>query len=304
MKICSKRFINMHPRARLKLIPDDTSNSTIRCILELGSDINGKKIGQPSSSSQGDAEVLYEIRASNVRTLNSYNASDASITVTMRPPPQEADSEYLPSYSTKLTGADKNAPITKRKSTQLAPIESLTSQPFTEACCIRLFPSQRRKYSSVMYIPSQSPSSSTSVHAHDHRETAHINAISARHRTQFSSTMPIWRWQSSEGGLVWVSRRFQDANMKMPETRLCLVDDYDRLVAVLDGWDGLHSFSAATELSDGGGGAHRQSVLTLYADLGAVLLGEVLGSLCTLAVQVTRVTAELKKEQDERKSSY
>lgn len=59
--------------------------------------------------------------------------------------------------------------------------------------------------------------------------------------------------------------------------------------------------SAAADWSGGGGGAGRKSVLTLYADLGAELLREVLGSLCALAVHVRRVTAELKKEESERK---
>lgn len=113
--------------------------------------------------------------------------------------------------------------------------------------------------------------------------------------------MPIWRWQSSESGLLWVSRRFRDPEMAVLETRLCLIDDYDRLVAVLDGWDGLRFSSAAADWSGGGGGARRESVLTLYADLGAALLGEVLGSLCALAVHVRRVTAELKKEESGRK---
>ncbi|KAK3182572.1 hypothetical protein K4F52_006021, partial [Lecanicillium sp. MT-2017a] len=65
--------------------------------------------------------------------------------------------------------------------------------------------------------------------------------------------------------------------MAVLETRLCLIDDYDRLVAVVDGWDGLRFSSAAADWSGGGGGAGGKSVLTLYADLGAELRREVLG---------------------------
>ena len=138
----------------------------------------------------------------------------------------------------------------------------------------------------------------------DRRKTAYINAVPARLRSQFSGHMPIWRWQSSQGNLLWVSRRFRDAEMTGLETKLCLVDDYDRLVAVLDRWDGLRFSSPAADLY-GGGGPGRKSVLTLYADLDAPLLGEVLGSLCALAVQVKRVTTEMKKEQDQaRQNAY
>ncbi|KAI6780461.1 uncharacterized protein J7T54_002858 [Emericellopsis cladophorae] len=148
-------------------------------------------------------------------------------------------------------------------------------------------------YSSVMYLPPQSTSGS---------ETAHINNVPPHQRTQFSAAMPIWRWQSSQGGLLWVSRRFRDADMAALETRLCLVDDYGRLVAVLDNWNGVRFSSVEAHQSGGtGGDSGRRSVLTLYADLDAALLGEVLGSLCALALQVWRVTAELKKEKDERR---
>jgi len=302
MKVCNKRFINTHARTRLTLLASNSSGHPIRCALE-GS---VRRVDhQPSSSRQcDDAEVLYEIHASGIDALESNNAPDACIKVMMRPPPSEAVAEELPSYTKDPTGADKTTSTTQQEPAGGASLSAQTTQTFTEACRISLFASQKQKYSSIMYLPTQATSHSAPSHMPDRRKTAYINAVPARLRSQFSGHMPIWRWQSSQGNLLWVSRRFRDAEMTGLETKLCLVDDYDRLVAVLDRWDGLRFSSPAADLY-GGGGPGRKSVLTLYADLDAPLLGEVLGSLCALAVQVKRVTTEMKKEQDQaRQNAY
>ncbi|KAG9258344.1 uncharacterized protein F5Z01DRAFT_643037 [Emericellopsis atlantica] len=299
MKVCNKRFINTHPRARLTLLATDSSGSPIRCMLE-GSVRGGDQ--QPSSSRQYDAEVLYEIHASGIDALDSRYAQDACIKVMMRPPPQDAVAEDLPSYTKQPIDAGKKTPASQQEPTGVASMSAQTPQPFTEACRVSLFSTSKSKYSSAMYLPTQATSDSAPSHMPGRRETVYINAVPAHQRAQFSGGMPIWRWQSSQGGLLWVSRRFRDAEMAGIETKLCLVDDYDRLVAVLDRWDGLRFSSPADDLYRGGG-LGRKSVLTLYADLGAALLGEVLGSLCTLAVQVKRVTTEMKKEQDERRQN-
>ncbi|KAI6781269.1 uncharacterized protein J7T54_004042 [Emericellopsis cladophorae] len=301
MKVCNKRFVNSHARTRLTLLASESSGHPIRCVLEESDRGAGH---QPSSGRQCDAEVLYEIHASGVDALRSNNAPDACIKVMMRPPPQEVIAEELPSYTKDPIDADKTTSATQQEPAAVASMSAQTPQTFTEACRISLFSSQNRKYSSVMYLPTQANSHSAPSHMRGRRETIYINATPARQRSQFSAAMPIWRWQSSQGGLLWVSRRFRDTEMTGLETKLCLVDDYDRLVAVLDRWDGLRFSSPAADLY-GGGGLGRKSVLTLYADLGAPLLGEVLGSLCALAVQVKRVTTEMKKEQDaSRQNAY
>ncbi|KGQ03410.1 hypothetical protein BBAD15_g11346 [Beauveria bassiana D1-5] len=117
--------------------------------------------------------------------------------------------------------------------------------------------------------------------------------------------MPIWRWKSSEGNLLWVSRRFRDADMAALTTTLCLVDDYERLVAAVDGWESwrMPGVAAAADGSGGDGMMH-ECRLKLYADLDAGVLGEILGSYCALLVQVRRATKVLKVEDDMKRSSY
>ncbi|KAI6777740.1 uncharacterized protein J7T54_004159 [Emericellopsis cladophorae] len=285
MKVCNTRFLTCHPRAQFTLLAGNTLGRPIRCMRAGANNAGGRRSEQPSSStSHGHAEVLYEIHSGGINT---------PVTVMMRPPPENSVTEELPSYTKQLRGTDKQTPAKQQEPAGAAQASAQAPQPFTQACRIFFYSGDDRKYSSAMYLPPQSTSGS---------ETAYVNAVPADQRMQFSAYMPVWRWRSSRGGLLWVYRRFRDANMAALKTRLCLVDDYGRVVAVLDNWNGLRFLSVmADQFGGGGDGLGRQSVLTLYADLGAALLGEVLGSLCALALQIWRVTAELNKEKDENR---
>lgn len=276
MKQSDMRFAHRKPLRRLKLLADGTMSHIVRCVL--ADDENG---------GGGDAEVLYEIHASNIRGLGSFGAPDGYIKVEMRAPPTDSAADRLPAYSKKPT--DDAAPTTHE------PSASSSSPVFTQACRFQLFSTKKRKYSTVMYLPSIIV---------NNRETAYINPVSERYRTFFWAGKPIWRWQSSQGALLWMSRRYRDAEMQSLETRLCLTDDYDQLLAVLDGWAGLSMICAVdgSYSITGYGAGLKTSTLVLYADLDAQLLGEVLGSLGAMMVQINRVTTELKKEADERRS--
>jgi len=280
MKACDTRFVKSRPLRRLRLLADNTMDHIVRCILD--DDKNGGDGGGI------DAEVLYEIHASGVRTLiNSPDTTDAHIKVQMRSPPAEDVAAVgLPPYTKDMEPTDATH----------VPSVSSRAPVFTQACRYQLFANEKRKYSSVMFLAGAS----------GHGETAYINPVHARYRAFFWAAKPIWRWHSSQGALLWMSRRYRDAEMAAFDTRLCLMDDYDRLLAVVDGWDGLSllcavddSFAQYTQRPSIPG--FKSSTITLYADLDAQLLGEVLGSLCVLAVQVRRVTAEFKKENEERK---
>ncbi|OAA53108.1 hypothetical protein ISF_09062 [Cordyceps fumosorosea ARSEF 2679] len=291
MKTCSRRFAGLKARTKIKLVSEDWLRGTVRCMVVTGPD-------NPATArerEQGEGEVFCQIHTNDVADLGLVFCRDASpnIQVTMRaaavPSPQTASDKDLP--------PPPHAPAYE---------DSSALSEFTETCLIRLFPGDN--YSVHFYLPSSSPPayaapSSSAAEASRSRQTLHASVVPKRFRTQFWGGMPVWRWKSSEGNLLWVSRRFRDADMSALSTTLCLVDDYERLVAAVDGWEGRRVPGVASA-PDGSGGMVRECRMKLYADLDAGVLGEILGSYCALLAQVRRVTRELKREDDAKRSSY
>lgn len=279
MKACNTRFVKSQPLRKLWLLADDRVDNSVKCILDDSTD------GRDDVN--GAAEVLYEIHASGVRGIKYPDAPDAHIKVQMRSPPAEdVAADGLPPYNRDPT----NATLEQSAS-------STGAQVFTEACRYQLLTNEKRKYSSLMFVSSAS--------GRDEDVYVYLNTVPPRFRGMFLAFKPVWRWYSSQGGLLWMSRRYRDAEMTAMDQHLCLVDDYDRLLAVVAEWDGLLSLCAvddpfAQSVLNGRGPRSKASSIKLYADLSAQLLGEILGSLAVLGVQIKRVTAEFLKEIDER----
>ncbi|KAJ2970596.1 hypothetical protein NQ176_g8118 [Zarea fungicola] len=91
--------------------------------------------------------------------------------------------------------------------------------------------------------------------------------------------------------------------MSALDTTLCLVDDYERLVAVVDGWESRRIPGTASATGDSNTMV-RECRLKLYADLEADVLGEILGSYCVLLEQVRRATKVLDREEREKRDKY
>ncbi|KAM3527857.1 hypothetical protein MY4038_006123 [Beauveria bassiana] len=303
MKTCCKRFTGLKARTRIKMVSDDWQRSAVRCMVMTGAD-------NPATArerEQGQGQVFCQIYQNNVEHVSSYAYSDANIQVTMR--------AAAPNRNTSDKDEAPPPPHTAANHGGGSLPSDLTE--FTEACRIHFFPGD--DYSVHFHLPSNKPpayssSSSSSSSCPPTTTTTVVNRspVSKRFRTQFWGGMPIWRWKSSEGNLLWVSRRFRDADMAALTTTLCLVDDYERLVAAVDGWEswrtmmpaaGVAAAAADGDGSGGGDGMMHECRLKLYADLDAGVLGEILGSYCALLVQVRRATKVL-KEDDMKRSSY
>ncbi|ATY66929.1 hypothetical protein A9K55_001129 [Cordyceps militaris] len=288
MKTCSKRFARCKARTRIKLASEDWLQGTVRCMVMTGP----KNPATALERAQGEGEVFCQIHLSNPTEPASVTNPNPRIQVMMRTStalsPQNAPHEDQPPPP-HTTSADESLP---------PPYE------FTETCLIRLFPGDN--YSVHFHLPAStnppaySSSSSASASA---RPTVNTSPVTKRFRTQFWGGMPIWRWKSSEGNLMWVSRRFRDADMTSLDTTLCLVDDYERLVAAVDGWQSWRMPGVASG-ADGSGGMVRECRMKLYADLDTGVLGEILGSYCALLAQVRRATKVLKREEDDKRSTY
>ncbi|KAM3551827.1 hypothetical protein ARSEF4850_007684 [Beauveria asiatica] len=296
MKTCCRRFTGLKATTRISMVSDDWRRSTVRCMVTAGG--GGGAAGKPATArerEQGQGEVFCQIYQNNVENVSSYAYSDANMQVTMRAAalqPNTSDTDEPPPPHTAANNGDESP-------------SDLTE--FTEACRIRFFPGD--DYSVHFHLPSNNPpaysSSSSScpptTTTTTTTTTVNRSPVSKRFRTQFWGGMPIWRWKSSEGNLLWVSRRFRDADMAALDTTLCLVDDYERLVAAVDGWESWRVPGVATA-ADGSGGMMHECRLKLYAHLDAAVLGEILGSYCALLVQVRRATKELKREDDMKRS--
>ncbi|KAM3499163.1 hypothetical protein MY10362_007556 [Beauveria mimosiformis] len=294
MKTCCKRFTGLKARTRIKMISDDWQRGTVRCMVLTG---GADKPATAQEREQGQGEVFCQIYQNNVENVSSYAYSDANIQVTMRagaPQPNTFDKDEPPP-------PPPPPPHTAANNGDSSPSD-LTE--FTEACRIRFFPGD--DYSVHFHLPSTKPPaySSSSSSCTPTTTTVNKSPVSKRFRTQFWGGMPIWRWKSSEGNLLWVSRRFRDADMAALDTTLCLVDDYERLVAAVDGWESWRAPGVAAAAAGGSGGMMHECRLKLYAHLDAGVLGEILGSYCALLVQVRRATKVLKMEDDVKRSSY
>lgn len=287
MKTCSSRFVDTKARSRIQLISDDWKRGTVRCMVADGDD----RLAAGARDRQGD--VFCEIHLNNVDELGSYTNSEPNIQVTMRTDAtihgQAAPNapQMLPSYT---AAHNDDTPVSE----------------FTETCRIRLFPGDN--YSASFQLPSSNPPSysSPSSSSSPGPPTVNVSPVTKRFRTMFWGGMPIWRWKSSEGNLMWVSRRFRDADMSALATTLCLVDDYERLVAAVEGWESRRNPSAApasTAVAGEPGSMVRECTMKVYADLDAGVLGEILGSYCVLLAQVRRASKVLKREDDEKRSS-
>ncbi len=284
MKTCSQRFATLKARTRIKLVSDDWLCGTVRCMEMTGAD------NPPTAREleEGEGEVFCQIYLNSVDDLGSYNNSNPHIIVSMR----AAAAARLP------TASDRKQPPPPHTAAN-----NDDSQPFefTEACRIQLFPGD--DYSVHFYLPSNAPPSySSSSSSSSPPPVVNRSPVSKRFRTQFWGAMPIWRWKSSEGNLLWVSRRFRDAEMTKLDDRLCLIDDYERLVASVDGWLSRR-IPGVVSSSDGSGGMLRECRLKLYADLDTGVLGEILGSYCALLAQVRRATKVLEREDREKRSA-
>lgn len=284
MKTCSGRFATLKAQRRIKLVSDNWLTGTVRCMEMTGPD-------NPATArelEEGEGEVFCQIYLSSVDNLISYSNSNPHIIVSMR----AAAAARLP------TASDRKQPPPPHTA-----VNNDDSQPFefTEACRIQLFPCD--DYSVHFHLPSNAPPSySSSSSSSCPPPVVNRSPVSKRFRTQFWAGMPIWRWKSSEGNLLWVSRRFRDAQMTKLDDRLCLVDDYERLVASVDSWFSRRIPGVATA-SDGSGGMLRECRLKLYADLDTGVLGEILGSYCALLAQMRRASEVLERE-DRAKRDY
>lgn len=286
MKTCSGRFRNLKARTRIKLVSDDWLKGPVRCMVMTDAE-SAATTAQERADAEG--EVFCQIHLNNLDDVASYTASKPSIQVTMRAPaslpPQRAAPEKTQPPSPHAANSNEDPPPSE----------------FTETCRIDLF--QGDNYSAHFHLPAQNPPSYSSPSSSSCPPTVNVSTVTKRFRTQFWGGMPIWRWKSSEGYLLWVSRRFRDADMSALDTTLCLVDDYERLVAVVDGWE-------SRRIPSGGSAAGnpsplvRECRLKLYADLEAGVLGEILGSYCVLLAQVRRATKVLDREEREKRDNY
>lgn len=284
MKTCSKRFASLKARTRIKLASDDWLGGTIRCMPMTGAD-NPATVQELE---EGEGETFCEIHLNSVDDLTSYSNSNPNILVNMR----AATAARLP---TALDKKQPPPPHTPANVNDSLPFE------FVEACRIHLFPGD--DYSVHFHLPSNNPPSYSSPSSSSSSPPiVNVSSVSKRFRTQFWGGMPIWRWKSSEGNLLWVSRRFRDADMTALDTRVCLVDEYERLVAVVDGWLSRRMPGVASA-PDGSGVMMRECRLKLYADLDTGILGEILGSYCALLVQMRRATKVLEREDREKRSA-
>ncbi|TQV91288.1 hypothetical protein IF1G_10169 [Cordyceps javanica] len=299
MKTCSKRFAALRAKTRVKLVSDDWQRGPVRCMIMTGPDRRPASLQEWEA---GEGEVFCQIHLNNVVNVGSYANSDANIRVTMR--------GAAASLPLQAAASDKDQPPPPPPPPHTAAgSDGSPPDDFAETCLIRLFPGDN--YSVSFHTPSSRPPaySARSPSACRPAATVNVSPVPKRFRTQFWGGMPIWRWKSTEGNLLWVSRRFRDADMSALNTTLCLVDDYERLVAVVDGWEsrrvaGAAPAPAAPGPAGSSGGLLRECRLKLYADLDTGVLGEILGSYCALLVQVRRATKELKREDDEKRSSY
>ncbi|KAM3508710.1 hypothetical protein MY11210_006629 [Beauveria gryllotalpidicola] len=283
MKTCCKRFTDLKARTRIKMVSDDWLRGTIRCMVMTGAD----NPATAQEREQGQGQVFCHIHLNNVDNVGSYASPDPNIQVTMR------------AAAPQLNTSDKDEPPLPHPAANDGDSLPSDSTEFTETCRIRFFPGD--DYSVHFHLPSNNPPAYSSSSSSACPPTVNRSPVSKRFRAQFWGGMPIWRWKSSEGNLLWVSRRFRDADMAALDTTLCLVDDYERLVAVVDGWESRRIPGVASA-ADGSGGMMHECRLKLYADLDTGVLGEILGSYCALLAQVRRATKVLKREDDMKRS--
>ncbi|KAK3192093.1 hypothetical protein K4F52_001720 [Lecanicillium sp. MT-2017a] len=285
MKVSSTRYALLKPRARISLASRNWLASTVQCSMIADGDADQPPPRTAQEREARKGPVFCQIHLEAVGDLSSHANSNSRIEVTMLATPDGALHNSAATTQADTDDSDGTTP----------PYE------FVETCRIRFHSGQN--YSIDFHLPSNEPPSYASPSGGTVRKKINSSPCSHRFRTQFYPGMPVWRWKSSEGYLLWVSRRYRDVEMTAPNTAHCLVDEYERLVAVVEGMDTIRVVDVTTASGVSfATNAMRECTMKLYADLDPGVLGEILGSYCALIVQMGRVAKVLKRERDEARS--